>query len=342
MRMQDIAKKLGISAMTVSRALKADGSVAPATRAAILQAIEELCYVPDQIAGSLSSRRSGFAAVLVPSLNNTHFSETVLSLSLTLEQHGMQLLIGNTDYDRKKEGELVRAFLARKPEGIVLTNDGHAPAVVRMLIKAGIPVVEIWDLPKNPIQHVVGFSNRQAMYELISTLISQGYRRIAYLGETNDENMRVAFRRLGYCDAMQQHGLTPRLHAIGKPPAAMSDGEHGLNAVLSYFPDTELVACVSDPLAFGIIAACQRRGLSVPHDLAVCGFGDFEIGRVAVPDITTVLIDASEIGRKAGAILAQAIHRPVDSDKNSFVHEIVPAVPCLRQSTARTSKSQPR
>ncbi len=81
MRMRDIAKAVGVSTMTVSRALRADASVAPATREAILQAVQQLGYVPDLAAGGLSSRRSRFVAILVPSLNNPHFSETVLGLS---------------------------------------------------------------------------------------------------------------------------------------------------------------------------------------------------------------------------------------------------------------------
>lgn len=334
MRMQDIARRLGISAMTVSRALKSDASVAPATRAAVLNAIEELGYVPNQIAGSLSSRRSGFAAILVPSLNNPHFSETVLALGNTLEDRNIQLLIGNTDYDRRKEAELVRAFLARKPEAIILTGDGHDPRILPMLAKAKIPVIEIWDLPARPIQHVVGFSNQMAMRGLIAALISEGYTRITYLGEADDADTRGASRRLGYCEAMAAAGLTPRLCSIGRPPATMSDGERGLETVLAAYPDTELVACVSDPLAFGVIAACQRRSWAVPGRMAVSGFGDFEIARIAVPAITTVQIDAGQIGREAGAIIGEAFAARRDAPPAAIIRP-VPALPCLRKSTAR-------
>lgn len=337
MRMQDIARQLGISAMTVSRALKADSSVAPATRAAVLKAIEDLGYVPNQIAGSLSSRRSGFAAVLVPSLNNPHFSESVLSLGTALQAHGMQLLIGNTGYDREKEAELVRAFLARKPEAMILTSDGHSAATMASLAHAGVPVVEIWDVPQQPIQHVVGFSNRDAMRGLIGELLALGYRRISYLGESGDDNTRGAFRRLGYADAMQQAGLAPRILSIGRPPATMSDGEAALDSVLEAYPDTELIACVSDPLAFGIIAACQRRGWAVPEKLAVSGFGDFEIARVAVPAITTVAIDAGEIGRRAAETILAALASP--NRQPALLHP-VSARPALRASTARRPMPQ--
>jgi LacI family transcriptional regulator, gluconate utilization system Gnt-I transcriptional repressor len=310
MKMRDIAAAVGVSTMTVSRALKKDSSVAPATRKAILKAIEEKGYVPNQIAGSLSSQRSGFVAVLVPSLNNLHISETVLKLSEELAKTGIQLLIGNTDYDSDSEAALVRAFLARKPEAVVLTNDGHTAGLRKLLAHANVPVIEIWDLPENPIQHVVGFSNRQAMKELALAMADRGYGRIAYLGESDDAGTRGSSRRQGYVDALAERGLgPPRLFTVGQPPATMSDGAAALDMVLGAYPETDLIICVSDPLAFGVIAACQRRGIRVPEDLAVAGFGDFEIGRVSIPTITTVAIDPAAMGGLTAELIAGLLAR---------------------------------
>lgn len=335
MRMRDIANMLGVSTMTVSRALRADAAVAPATRKAVLEAIERLGYVPDQLAGSLSSRRSGFVAVLVPSLNNSHFSETILALATELDDFGLQLLIGDTDYRREREEALVRAFLARKPEAMVLTSDGHTEATIRLLRRARTPVIEIWDLPSEPIQHMVGFSNREAMREMVRKLISIGYRRIAYLGESNDDDTRGAARRRGFVEAILESGLgPPRLSDLGRPPAAMSDGERGLDLVLSEHPDSELVVCVSDPLAFGVMSACHRRGLRVPEDIAVAGFGDFEISRIATPSLTTVVIDAKAMGSTI-ARLVESVRGATAPQKPMTV--TVPATPALRESTRRTS-----
>ncbi len=211
MRMRDIAKAVGVSTMTVSRALRADASVAPATREAILQAVHDLGYVPDLAAGGLSSRRSRFVAILVPSLNNPHFSETVLGLSKRLDEAGLQLLIGDTDYRREREEALVHAFLSRKPEAIVLTPDGHTPRTLRLLADAGIPVIEIWEEPEQPVQHVVGFSNRRAMRALVESLAASGYRRMTFVGESDDEGTRGAARR--WAIAMRSRRLGSVLHA---------------------------------------------------------------------------------------------------------------------------------
>ena len=306
--MIDVAKALGVSTMTVSRALKSDTSVAPETRTAILKAVAKLGYVPDQTAGSLASRRSGFVAALIPSLNNPHFSETAQALSERLEAGGMQLLLGYTNYDPKKEEALVSTMLRRKPEAMILTNDGHSQQTRLLLRRAGIPTCEIWDLPEDPIGSAVGFSNREAMKQLVVDLARKGYRRVAYLSETDDEGTRGAARRAGYISAVQELGLTlPRICAIARPPVTMSDGSRGLEALLSRWPDSDAVVCVSDPLAFGVITACRERGISVPEQLAVAGFGDFEISRVSIPSITTVSVDAHEIGRLSADVLIRAI-----------------------------------
>jgi LacI family gluconate utilization system Gnt-I transcriptional repressor len=113
-KMSDVAKRAGVSAMTVSRALKADGAVSETTRQRILKAVDELGYVLDQTAGTLSSKRSGFVAALIPSLNNSNFSETAQGMERALLESGLQLLLGATDYEQDKEDRLVEAMLRRR------------------------------------------------------------------------------------------------------------------------------------------------------------------------------------------------------------------------------------
>lgn len=328
--MRDVASALGVSSMTISRALRRDTSVAPETRAAVLKAVAALGYVPDQTAGSLSSRRSRFVAALIPSLNNPHFSETAQALSTEFEAHGLQLLLGYTNYDAVKEEALVTAMLRRKPEALVLTNDGHTKATRAMLRRAKIPIFEMWDLPKKPIGRSVGFSNTQAMHDFVRALAEKGYRRIVFLGERNDEGTRGAARRAGYLAAVAELGLEPRLSNIVRPPATMSDGAAGLDLVLSEWPDSDLIICVSDPLAFGVIMACRSRGIVVPETIAVAGFGDFEVARVSHPSITTVSIDAQAIGQRTARAVLDALAERTEAKEPGNV--ILPVQVTMRES----------
>ncbi|MEO0503683.1 MAG: LacI family DNA-binding transcriptional regulator, partial [Pseudomonadota bacterium] len=118
--MRDVARAAGVSRMTVSRALKKDSPVSEDTRQRILKVVRDMNYVPDQMAGSLTTKRSGFVAVLVPSLNNLHFAETVQALTVELEVYCQQMLLVHTDYSAEREEQLVEAMLRRRPEAIVL------------------------------------------------------------------------------------------------------------------------------------------------------------------------------------------------------------------------------
>jgi LacI family transcriptional regulator, gluconate utilization system Gnt-I transcriptional repressor len=303
-RMTDVARAAGVSPMTVSRALKNDSPVLPETREHVLKIVAQLGYVPDLIAGGLSSKRSGFVAVLVPSLNNPHFADTVGGMAEVLGSAGLQILIGHTNYRADQEERILETMLRRRPEVVVLTFDGHTEKTRRMLDAAGVPVVEIWEAPRRALGHVVGFSNRKAGRALGERMIARGYQRIAFIGETNDRGTRGAERRAGVCEALKAAGLVgDRMLAFAPPPISMSQGALAVSEVMSRWPDTDAIICVSDPCAFGVMTECQRRGWTVPDRLAIAGFGDFEVSRCCRPTITTVTVDADEIGRKTGQLI---------------------------------------
>lgn len=306
--MSDVAAHAGVSTMTVSRAMKQGASVSASTRARILAAIEELGYVPDQSAGSLSSKRTAFVAAIVPSLNNSNFADTARGLTDSLEGAGLQLLLGYSDYSLKREEQLVEAMLRRRPEAVVLTGGQHTPRARKLLEQAGIPIVETWDVPKDPLDHVVGFSNSEAAAELVRYLYGKGHTKLAFIGGATDRDARGLDRRLGFERAVHDLGLgPPRIIALGDPPSTMQQGSEALHLLASTWPDTEAVVCVSDPSAFGVLTACQRLGWSVPERLAIAGFGDFEISACSHPAITTLHVDCYNIGQCSGELIARAI-----------------------------------
>ncbi|MEX0828392.1 MAG: LacI family DNA-binding transcriptional regulator, partial [Haliea sp.] len=161
--MADVARRAGVSTMTVSRALKPDGVVSQDVRAKIIAVAEELGYVLDMSAGSLSSKKTGFVAGIVPSLNNSNFSDTARGITDGLAESGLQLLLGYTEYSMVQEEKLIELMLRRRPEGMILTGGHHTDRARRLLMGAGIPIIETWDLPADPIDRVVGFSNSEAM-----------------------------------------------------------------------------------------------------------------------------------------------------------------------------------
>jgi LacI family transcriptional regulator, gluconate utilization system Gnt-I transcriptional repressor len=302
--MADVARLAGVSPMTVSRAFKTDSSVSAATRDAILKAADDLGYVFDSTASNLRSQKTDFIAVTIPSINNANFAETVRGLSEGLKARGLQILLGYTDYDMAEEERLIEQFLRRRPEAIVVTGGRHTPRARRMLASAGIPVIETWDLPDDPIGHVVGFSNADAVWGMVDYFIAKGLTRIAFIGGDTSRDTRGADRRAGFVAAMQAQGLdTARLIAMGAPPISMREGAEAMGRLLETMPDTQAVICVSDLSAFGALTECQRRGVDVPGKLWIAGFGDYEIAGISVPALTTINPFPRDIGARTADLI---------------------------------------
>lgn len=328
--MADVARLAGVSPMTVSRAFKTDSSVSEATRDAILKAADYLGYVFDSTASSLRSQRTDFIAVTIPSINNANFAETVRGLSEGLKPRGLQILLGYTDYDMAEEERLIEQFLRRRPEAIVVTGGRHTPRARRMLENAGIPVIETWDLPADPIGHVIGFSNAGAVRAMVDHFVAQGLSRIAFIGGDTTRDTRGADRRAGFIAAMQAHGLdATRLIAAGVPPISMREGAEAMGRLLEALPDTQAVICVSDLSAFGALTECQRRGVDVPGRLWIAGFGDYEIAGIAVPALTTI----NPFPRDIGARTAELILDVLDGRQDRPARIAISPELLIRQST---------
>ena len=265
-------------------------------------------YVIDQTARTFSSKRSGFVAAVIPSLNNSNFSETAQGITAAVEGSGLQLLLGYSDYHVETEERLIKAMLMRRPEGVILTGGSHTPQTRAMLRAARVPVIETWDLPQEPIEHTVGFSNAEAAAAMVRHLHARGYRRIAFIGGTSNRDTRGADRRRGYSEAIRELGLSDsRVISFGQPPISMAQGSEAMAQLVRQWPDVDAVVCVSDLSAFGALVECQRRGWQVPQRVAIAGFGDFEVAKNCHPRLSTVALDCEGIGRAAGELLLRAI-----------------------------------
>ncbi len=307
--MADIARATGVSPMTVSRAFKAGGLVNTETRNAILKAAEDLGYVFDSTASNLRSKKTDFIAVTIPSINNANFADTVGGLSDVLSAQGFQILLGYTNYDMQEEERLIENLLRRKPQAIAVTGGQHTQRARKLLENANIPVIETWDVPAEPIGHFVGFSNADAVRSMVDHFIEVGYRRIAFIGGDASRDTRGTNRRHGFITALRDHGLDPfRLIDAGAPPISMREGANAMARLLEEFRDTEAVICVSDLSAFGALTECQRRDICVPEQIAIGGFGDYEIGGISVPALTTINAHARMIGERTGSLILDLLN----------------------------------
>ena len=311
--LRDVAKLAGVSAITASRALNTPGKVSPDALERIRAAVTHTGYVPNLLAGGLASNRSRLVAAVVPAIAGSVFMETIQALTDELASAGFQLMLGQSGYRDSREDALLDAIIGRRPDGIVLTGVMRSPEGRRRLLASGIPVVETWDLTPTPIDMLVGFSHQKVGAEVAAHLHRKGYRRCAIV--TADDH-RAGLRRKGFearwqvlnagTKAGSQARKEQHIPVWSMPaPSTLAGGRAALTGLLAQHPHLDAIWCSSDVLAHGVITEAHARGLQVPKDLAVHGFGDLAFAAHIHPALTTVRIDGTAIGREAARCLIE-------------------------------------
>ncbi|SAL56795.1 LacI family transcription regulator [Caballeronia peredens] len=305
-RITDVAAAAGVSPITVSRVFNAPDTVAPETLARVRQAVAELGYVPNRLAGGLSSAKSRLIAAIVPTLAHSLFSETIQVFSDTMSRAGYQVLLGLSGYGDTNEHEpehedaLLDAVLSRRPEGVLLTGVAHTATLRERLRKIAIPVVETWDMTDDPIDMLVGFSHYRIGVSVAERFLARGARRPA-LVSANDQ--RALARRRGFVETLARRGIADVAEMLMPPPSSVALGKEGLRRIIETRAGVDAIFCSSDLLALGVVAEARRLAIDIPGRIAVCGFGALEFTADTIPALTTVRVDGRRIGATAARCL---------------------------------------
>lgn len=300
----DVAKVAGVSPITVSRALNQPQLVRADTLAKVQAAVLETGYVKNMMAGALASNRSKLVALVLPTIANPIFAETVQAASDELTAGGYQLLLGLSGYEAWREEILVETILSRRPDGIILTGTLHTDNTRKRLQNANIPIVETWDMTSSPIDMLVGFSHEKIGHAIASHLVERGYRRIAVL---TVDDPRGARRNQGLMASLAKHGVAVVATEVMPVPATFQLGREGAARLLDKHQGLDMIVCSSDTLAHGALTEAASRGLHVPGDIGVMGFGDLELAAHTSPPLSTVRVDGAMIGTLAAQAILQRI-----------------------------------
>jgi LacI family gluconate utilization system Gnt-I transcriptional repressor len=296
--LHDVAREAGVSPITASRALSNPSLVSDKTIARVQAAVDATGYIPNLLAGGLKSKRSLMVAALVPTIAVAQFLPTVQALTEALHAAGYQLILGQSGYDHSREDALLNTMISRRPDGIVVTGLVHSQAARERLRRLGIPVVETWDLSDRPVDMLVGFSHLKVGSAVAGYFLGKGWQR---LGIATGDDHRASVRRDGFVSTLGRDVPT----AVVPAPSNLALGRRALGQLLQQEPALQAIYCSSDPLAHGVMVEAQARGLRIPEDLAVCGFGDADFAAHTQPSLTTVHVDGAAIGRLAAQLIVE-------------------------------------
>jgi LacI family gluconate utilization system Gnt-I transcriptional repressor len=295
-----VAKLAGVSSITVSRVVRLPDLVAPATRGRVEAAMRELGYVPNQLAGALASgARTRSVGVLVPTIANSIFADTVQGLSDELEPLGYAVILAQSRYDAAREDHMLAALLSRRPEAIIMVGSPATAEGARLLRRAGIPIVETWEIPPAPIDAVAGFNNYEAGCAVACHLVKQGRQNLAFIG---GDDPRATRRWNGFKETA--------LHAGAKAPRRLilDRNASGSVAALADLPGVDAVFSANDAHAIGFMSGLRGAGLlrdgpASEQPVAVIGLGDLEMGRLIAPSLSTIRVHGDAIGRTAAKLM---------------------------------------
>jgi len=308
--LKDVSRASGVSLITVSRALREPDRVQPETRERIHRAIREIGYVPNLTARSLVSSRSGMVGLVVPMLSSSLFADLAQGCASVLREAGLQMLLGVSMRDVGTEAEAVRTFIGRQADAIIVTGFTHSDECRALLRGCAGPVVETWNLRDDRIDSCVGYDNRAAAVAMTRFLIERGYRRIAVVGGEFENNDQAIDRYAGFRATMREAGLPVEdAHVVSVPtPTAMADGRDALIRLMSGPNPPDAIFFQAEIPAHGAMLECLARGIAVPGDVAIVGFGDLTLSSLLPTPLTTIRVRSFEIGSQAAQLVVDRLN----------------------------------
>ncbi|HEV3206977.1 MAG TPA: LacI family DNA-binding transcriptional regulator [Terriglobales bacterium] len=303
--MQDIARGLNVSVVTVSKVLRNKGKISAATRKRVLRRAKELNYQTNWIARSLVTRRTFTIGLLLPDFTHPFFAEIAKAVAETVRPHGYHVIISYFEENPELERNEAESLLARQVDGLIMASAQSGSAAFRHIQKRKVPFVLI-DRPIAGVRaSFVGVDNAAIGNLATAHLIERGCRHIAHL---RGPGIGIATGRMeGYRQALAKHGLPFCPNYIIEAGYQDHTGHEAMRQLLQTQPAPDGVFCYNDPVAIGAIRAISEAGLKVPDDIAVVGAGNVHYSDFLAVPLTTVDQGTSEMGRRAADLLVEQI-----------------------------------
>lgn len=336
---KDVAKALGISKSTVSRALADHYEVKPETKQAVLEMAEKMNFKPNPYAQNLTRRRTKIIGVVVPEFVNSFFPRIIIQIQKVFEKEGFNVLITQSAESAETELKNLRLLESNMVEGIILSvvekekNNEH----YSRLIDNGIPIV-FFNRPSNEVEasKVIIDDYKMAFFAVEHTLSANGIKRTKPMHLMGPKGIFSSTTRCqGYKHALAKHGIEPLSETyVQCEDISRECGFATMNAILDGDRIPDAVFCFNDQLAIGALKAIKKRGYQIPEQIAVMGFSESQSALLTEPPLSSVAQPLDLMGQTAAELLLEKIKNP-DTPYRTVVLE---ATINIRESTDTTRR----
>ena len=311
--LDDIARRLKVSRVTVSKALRGHPDIAEATAARVRKVAEELHYSPNIIARSLSSRRSHMIGLVVPKIAHFFFGSLIEGVYDAAFKANYETILTVSQENPDRERKHLQVLMSMRVDGIMIsvsqaTRDLEVFSWIR---KTGIPLLFLDRCPDPPMPGFgsVTCDDFGGAFRAVEHAISLGYRKIACIG--GDTHINIGKNRLeGFASALRKHGIPLRDEWVVTGGFGTQAGHDGFLQMHARKSIPELIFAMTYPIALGVYEACKEVGLSIPSDVDLLSFGDSDVGRVISPALSCVRQPSYELGTKGVELLMKLIVHP--------------------------------
>jgi DNA-binding LacI/PurR family transcriptional regulator len=298
MKIQEVARRAGVSTATVSRTINNPSLVDPKTAKRVWKAVEELRYYPNSQARSLVSGRSRILGLIVSDITNPFFPELIKGFEDMAIDNGYEILVSSTNYDSVRMGLCVRRMLERKVEGVAIMTSEMDKHPIDQLAHRNVPMVFLDVGPTGEgISHVV-VDYAMGINEAVEYLLSLGHRRIGFIsGPLDLKSARI--RRSAFLRSLSRYGIDEDKRLVEEGDHTVDGGLSAMARMLESNCSPTAMLASNDLTAIGMMRAVRRAGLSVPRDISIVGFDDIRLAEFTEPPLTTVRLSRKELAEHA-------------------------------------------
>ncbi|WP_173916999.1 LacI family DNA-binding transcriptional regulator [Halobacillus sp. Marseille-Q1614] len=315
---EDVAKLAGLSRTTVSRVINDQPYVTEEKKEKILDAMNQLGYVPNSSARRLRSQRTETIAVLLPRVTNPFFGRLIESIEEQASDYGYQVIVCQTHDNKKKELDYLNLLKTKQVDGIVLASLANDWKDIEPFLASG-PIVLCNEYLENDHISMIHIDHRQAAFEATLHLIEQGCRHLAYATGGHHTHITQE-RKLGFLHALQQHNIEFNPDLEISHTLNVEEGRKAFYYIKEHHPYVDGIFTGSDEVAAGVIYAATQEGWRVPEDLAVVGFDNQMLSLLMVPAITTIQQPVDDMAVKAIQVLVEKLRNKHTAHEHRYVY----------------------
>jgi DNA-binding LacI/PurR family transcriptional regulator len=330
---EEVAKKAGVSFITVSRVLNNKTNVKKETREKVLQIIEEMNYHPNFISQALRKSNVKTIGIIIPEPPDVpvhgmeYYNLLLQGIDRSSNDHGYDILI-STCRNKDQKVDYLRLFYQRKVDGLILFIPDMNLLKIEKILKNKIPCVIVCERPAGNEVNFIDAENYEGMFRMTEYIIKKGIKNIAFIkGKPFMQNSIDRFN--GFCKAMEKHNLPVNNDFVFNGDFTRKGGKDAMEKLVSMKTIPEAILCSNDLTAFGVLSVAKKFGINIPGDMSIIGFDDISISELIDPPLSTIRQPLFEMGKAAFDILYKnIIHPELPPQKKIFPVELI-----IRKST---------